>query len=558
MKQIILVLLVVMFCWQTGSAQSWQWVQQMGGSSADPQSVPDETVLDIDTDALGNVYVCGKIRNNAFFDNQQVLTYGGDDIFLAKYDCLGNLIWVEIAGSAQTTERATALVVNGEDIYLTGYKRGNSSQPFVMGDTSIAMSTSGFFLAKYDTSGNFKWVRADGGQGFIALGRDITQSWKNTIIVYGATTDSLLPGFPRNGSIFAAHFDYDGNYLYAQTLNDDINAVADFDNYAVSSIGDQYYIGNFTSDSIIVQGQTFHSQSGFSDLLLVKLDSNAVFQWAIQHGDSGGFFVGYGVYVDDNDDVFVTGRSQGNSYIDTFQLINSLSTLPLPISFSAKINPNGQLIWASNIEISAGSEPTGKIVANSNGTISFSGYVTGQAIIGSNTFFASNRDIYIAEFDATTGIPIKGDVIPGSGTNDEPQAIAADADGNIYIGGGFNGSLYLPFDTLQHRGGQTDAFLAKWGNLCTVGIEENSTANEQGLLIYPNPATAYVHLYQVDLKGIVDINIYNITGAQVHEQTIKITAGQVIQIPVQHLPKGLYLITVQSKNNRYSAKIVVQ
>ena len=169
----------------------------------------------IDTDALGNVYVCGKIRNNAFFDNQQVLTYGGDDIFLAKYDCLGNLIWVEIAGSAQTTERATALVVNGEDIYLTGYKRGNSSQPFVMGDTSIAMSTSGFFLAKYDTSGNFKWVRADGGQGFIALGRDITQSWKNTIIVYGATTDSLLPGFPRNGSIFAAHFDYDGNIYYA-------------------------------------------------------------------------------------------------------------------------------------------------------------------------------------------------------------------------------------------------------------------------------------------------------------------------------------------------------
>ncbi len=49
-------------------AQSWQWLHRMGGSNSLGSFGTDDQVADMATDSMGNVYVCGKITNNADFE----------------------------------------------------------------------------------------------------------------------------------------------------------------------------------------------------------------------------------------------------------------------------------------------------------------------------------------------------------------------------------------------------------------------------------------------------------------------------------------------------------
>ena len=80
-------------------AQSLDWVKQAGGTiSTGGQSV--ESAESIAVDSLGNSYITGTFRIEATFGigepNQTVLTgVGAQDIFVAKYDRNGQLVWPE-------------------------------------------------------------------------------------------------------------------------------------------------------------------------------------------------------------------------------------------------------------------------------------------------------------------------------------------------------------------------------------------------------------------------------------------------------------------------------
>ena len=52
----------------------------------------------IATDANGNSYVTGSFYGTATFGTIQLVSYGYDDIFIAKYDASGNCIWAKKAG----------------------------------------------------------------------------------------------------------------------------------------------------------------------------------------------------------------------------------------------------------------------------------------------------------------------------------------------------------------------------------------------------------------------------------------------------------------------------
>jgi len=77
--------------------------------------------------------------------------------------------------------------------------------------------------------------------------------------------------------------------------------------------------------------------------------------------------------------------------------------------------------------------------------------------------------------------------------------------------------------------------------------------------VQPNPATnAAVLLARKELNN-VHIQLTNASGKVVYKlQQLKISAGQQITIPVNNLPKGMYILNLSSNENNKSEKLIVQ
>jgi hypothetical protein len=114
------------------NAQSWQWARRIGGAFGPSADTPNETVRDMQTDAQGNLYICGRVCFGANFNGTPMTTYSplGYTIFLAKLDCNGNLLWVRTAGGDYAYNQANSLTLDGHgNIYLTGRINGIPSAP---------------------------------------------------------------------------------------------------------------------------------------------------------------------------------------------------------------------------------------------------------------------------------------------------------------------------------------------------------------------------------------------------------------------------------------------
>jgi len=115
------------------------WSRQMGTSA-------DDRSRSVAVDALGYAYITGDTRGSLSGPNA-----GISDVFLTKYDPLGNLVWsLQIGTSGAEVSTSVALDASG-DLYVSGYTQGSLGGPSQGGvDT---------FLLKYDSSGTLLWSR---------------------------------------------------------------------------------------------------------------------------------------------------------------------------------------------------------------------------------------------------------------------------------------------------------------------------------------------------------------------------------------------------------------
>jgi hypothetical protein len=107
------------------------------------------------TDAAGNIFITGTFGTGTVFGASTTLANvgGSKDIFVAKYDNSGGLLWVQSAGSTADDTGGGLALDGAGNVYLTGILGGAAS--FTNG---MSVPAGGLFLAKYDNSGNLLWV----------------------------------------------------------------------------------------------------------------------------------------------------------------------------------------------------------------------------------------------------------------------------------------------------------------------------------------------------------------------------------------------------------------
>jgi hypothetical protein len=121
------------------------WLRQLGTTG-------DDFASSVAVDSSGCVYMSGGTQGSLGGPN-----LGSLDVFLTKYDALGNLLWCRQMGTSDADKSNGTAVDSSGNIYIGGYAGGSLGEPYTGGLVG--------FLAKYDASGNRLWTRQIGTFG---------------------------------------------------------------------------------------------------------------------------------------------------------------------------------------------------------------------------------------------------------------------------------------------------------------------------------------------------------------------------------------------------------
>ena len=259
-----------------------QWAFQVGGSIP---SLQDEG-RGITTDPNNNVYVTGYFSgNNVDFDpaadRERLLSAGSTatekDIFVARYDEDGDLIWAYDMGNTTTNRVNTGsrLTFDNNQLYLIGHFSGMGSTSFDPKSASaagnlFALTDSDVFVASYRNNFDLNWafnLGTDGMGADIQIGEEgnilITGSFANNFVDFDPVENqnALLP-VSGSSDIFLAKYSAEGDYLSAinpsstgMDIARGLAAGQDGNIYLAGSYADQGFIPDPSGNSPILANQ---------------------------------------------------------------------------------------------------------------------------------------------------------------------------------------------------------------------------------------------------------------------------------------------------------------
>ncbi len=297
--------------------------------------------------------------------------------------------------------------------------QSNSSQNIEVSYTSLGENTFGLqIIDQYDPNLTLiidpipaiEWFTYYGGSSS-DVNRDVIEASVDRILVTGYTgsNTNIATSGAHQTSLSASYdatlmkFDTSGTRIWATYYG------GGSDDYAFSldqnSSGDIYIVGQTGSNSNIANGGYDNSYGGGSyDAFVVKFTSGGTRTWGTYFG-AANQDLGYGIAVDGNDDIIITGWVDGGY---------------------------------------------------TSGTITTTG--THQAAA------AGNYEAFVAKFDGSSSL-LWGTYYGGSGA-DRSNQVAVDDNDNIYIAGETSSSSGIAYNNCHvcsYQGsGEYDAFLAKF------------------------------------------------------------------------------------------------
>jgi hypothetical protein len=363
------------------NAQSLAWARSAGGSGADEGRV-------IAADAAGNVFMAGSFSGTADFDPgpgvAQLVCPGFSNGFFAKYDATGQLLWARQLRTNGVGD-ITGLALAGDGgVYVSGRFLG--SVVFDPG-AGVEERTSGGsfdgFVARYTTDGVLQWARLLGGALYdeaMTVGADA----EGHVVVAGsfngaAQFESTAAPDERTAfgefDIFLARYSAAGELEWLDQLGGPAHERVL--RLAVDAAGQSYLTGNFreTCDFDPSAAVFDVSSTGEADIFLAKYDAAGALAWA--HGlGTVGYDEGRAVACDATGAVYLTGGFAGTLDFDPGPAEHALSDAGIIDVYIAKYTAGGEFEWARTIG-GPDSEYGNCIAADAEGNV----YVGGQFLI---------------------------------------------------------------------------------------------------------------------------------------------------------------------------------
>ncbi len=337
--------------------------------------------------ASGNVYVTG-----------YTMETGNGAYFTVKYRPNGDTAWVRLFNQTSGYDFSRKLVLdNQENVYITGYGQASNYQYT-------------YYTVKYDSSGNQLWARADSFGGAytfqpndLALDNDgnpylVTKTKHPTqrdnwlVVKYKAETGDTYWVRTYNGpadSIDEARgiaFDNAGNVYVTGTSYGGLATGFDIVTIKYNSSGDTQWVRRWSNPdtaagdagywikvdgagNVYVYGTTYSKAPAGQDLVVLKYNSDGVFQWAAKYQGPGGY------------DNVIDKDSQNGMALDLYGFVyitgtsRQLGSTTKNDFVTVKFSPDGDTVWTRRYDYADTFETARSMFVDNLGNV----YVTGQS-----------------------------------------------------------------------------------------------------------------------------------------------------------------------------------
>jgi hypothetical protein len=452
---------------------------------------------DIATDGSGNLFIIGSFSNTISIGLFSLINNGGEDIFLAKFNPAGAILWARSYGSVKNDEGTVIAVDKWNNVYIGGsfqdtIRFGNTQMQCV----STTPAGQLFFLVRMNSSGVVQWARTcphnySGGQYQYREAIHLRIDVQGNTYLMGERF--LIPCSNYCFAYFLVKYDPSGNIMFDKRLWDSFEYP-----FGLAVDCNQNVFVIYNSGSHYTNNRT-----------LRKYSPGMIPGWQLDLG-SYGYFTNYtlvyGLSIDSLNNIYVAGFFGGASSSDSVQLCNQTIVGKGETDILVgKFDNNSNCIWVK----------TAGGVGYENFLVNYQPWPT----------------MYV------------------------------DSKGNCYLMGNYEGvpndSVVFDNDTLTNDGNWAQVYLAKIGTTNPIVIASNEDESKIGneLLVFPNPTSG---IFTLDL-GLhfpdATVCVYDVLGNCVF---LAKDQNDQLEIDLRNKAKGIYLVSVLSENNTVTRKIRIK
>jgi hypothetical protein len=512
MKKIYLLVLLNAIIYNI-SAQSFSWAKREGLWAYDYG-------YGIVNDAAGNVYVAGKYEEDAIFSSTTLTCAGNHDMFLVRYSPTGTIDWVRTGGGV-LGDYAHALAIDASDNLLVAGEIEGYGDVISFPGSSITLTSVGdndILLAKYDNSGNLLWAKSEGYYlSEKALG--VCADPSGNIYICGYFTDTTkINGvtYISNGGhdVFLAKYNASGVFQWVRKAggpgrDEGLSVKCD-------ASGNVYMCGMHSAGAVFDTQTLSAGGTSYADLdiFIVKYDPAGNMLWVKSPG-SDYDDVAWSMVMDNAGTIYIAGEYNAYAVFDSYALTTSGNA----DIFVAAYDAAGTTLWAKTAGGPLIDRARGLGTDGTN--LYITGQFGNTATFGGNTISApDSSDVFMASLNNSgnfiwaTSVGGMADSVETLGY-ESGNAITAQSTGNVYAtgavldGGTFGSTTFTKY-------GRTDVFVAK---LIAAGVGIAEAENAGDLQVYPNPSTGMLTITAKDLDPQNELSIYNYLGQEVYTRS---------------------------------------
>jgi hypothetical protein len=526
MKHYIPIIALV-FISYFASAQKpvFDWAGQCGNP---PNTTDTKTVLAPGSD--GQFYLSGEFEDTTQFGDKMMISSGGSDVFLVKNSGNGSAVWANRIGGTDYDYVQKIIADDEGNVIIAGYFYGST---LIGPDRYTSYGSQDIFIAKFGPDGNFLWSDRAGGPSadyISGLALDAEQNPVITGYFYGELQfgDTSLISV-SSSDIFTAKFDTGGNLLWATTAGG-------------SSSDQSRSVSCDAGGNILISG-SFYYDISFGDTTITTINPVGVI--VARYTPDGRFDRAFqldGTYL--SPEVYIAGCHDGSFYLSgnfsedvTFGDITFSAGEFNQDIFIARYDSSFDVEWA-RLASSGSSDQVISLALDPNENLYITGHYLDTISFGTvvlpYTLCCGSREIFIVKYDPA-GNELWGQQI--SGTRASVQSVALDATGDLLLSGLFTEEVTLGMLKMSHFDGfQNYVTCLKTDVFAGLVIQSGN----EGLKIYPNPATDYISVIMPGISARLYYTIFDNTGKQAISGSF--TGNE--SIFIGFLPSGQYLISI--------------
>ncbi|MGB1316748.1 MAG: hypothetical protein ACPG5W_01010, partial [Flavobacteriales bacterium] len=373
------------------------WLNGGGGAGNDD-------ALDITKDGQAGFIISGFFSYGVDFNGTAFSSAGEIDGFVAKTDLEGNISWAkQFGGTGSDAAYANALDASG-NIFVAGYYTGTMTIDGTA--LSSNSNSQDVFLAKLDPAGDLLWIRNFGGADHdfvydLAVDQNgnavITGQFKGTITVGTNVYNSIIDPEENEPSydLFVVKYDSNGAVLWSkhgQAIYEDRGT-----GLAINSNNEIALIGQF-SDTLTLSNT--YNNHVYNTGFVMMMDADGDELWLKRM--SASLCIPHDIVFHQDSLLYVTGDFTGQLGIFATPPVTTTSSFSKKI-FLAKMNTQGSVLWLEN-DGSDSQFSSRAVEVDASGNAYVSGYFKCRLDeysqeYGDGVFYsAGHRDVFISKY----------------------------------------------------------------------------------------------------------------------------------------------------------------